>query len=91
MDETTIDRNAMGRLGKALSCGTDYPTTIALKGHQECPHVVPATVARGREAASTPTSGYRVTFTVAKWEMGRPVPMNSVGNRVAEVMQIRAF
>jgi len=33
MDETTIDRDAMGRLAKALAfiCGNDHPTTIALK------------------------------------------------------------
>jgi hypothetical protein len=33
MDETAIDREAMGRLGGALSfiCGADHPTTIALK------------------------------------------------------------
>ena len=33
MDETTIDRAAMGRLAKALVfvCGPDHPTTIALQ------------------------------------------------------------
>ena len=33
MDETTIDRAAMGRLARALEfiCGADHPTTIALK------------------------------------------------------------
>jgi hypothetical protein len=33
MDETTIDRAAMGRLAKALEfiCGADHPTTVALK------------------------------------------------------------
>jgi hypothetical protein len=33
MDETTIDREAMGRLAKALAfiCGADHPTTLALK------------------------------------------------------------
>jgi hypothetical protein len=33
MDEKTIDREAMGRLAKALAfiCGADHPTTIALK------------------------------------------------------------
>ena len=33
MDETTIDRTAMGRLAKALVfiCGPDHPTTVALK------------------------------------------------------------
>jgi hypothetical protein len=33
MDEATIDREAMGRLAKALVfvCGADHPTTIALK------------------------------------------------------------
>ena len=33
MDETKIDRDAMGRLAKALVfiCGADHPTTVALK------------------------------------------------------------
>ncbi len=33
MDETAIDREAMGRLAKALAfvCGADHPTTAALK------------------------------------------------------------
>ncbi len=33
MDETTIDRAAMGRLAKALVfvCGKDHPTTVALQ------------------------------------------------------------
>jgi hypothetical protein len=33
MDETTIDRAAMGRLAQALAfiCGADHPTTVALK------------------------------------------------------------
>ena len=33
MDETTIDKGAMGRLAKALTfvCGADHPTTVALK------------------------------------------------------------
>lgn len=33
MDETTIDREAMGRLAKALAfiCGGDHPTTVALR------------------------------------------------------------
>jgi hypothetical protein len=33
MDETTIDREAMGRLAKALEfiCGADHPTTVALR------------------------------------------------------------
>jgi hypothetical protein len=33
MNETTIDRAAMGRLADALAfiCGTNHPTTIALK------------------------------------------------------------
>jgi hypothetical protein len=33
MEETAIDREAMGRLAKALAfvCGADHPTTIALK------------------------------------------------------------
>ncbi len=37
MDETTIDRAAMGRLADALSfiCGADHPTTVALKTASE--------------------------------------------------------
>jgi hypothetical protein len=37
MDETTIDRAAMGRLAKALAfiCGPDHATTIALKAAAE--------------------------------------------------------
>jgi hypothetical protein len=37
MDETTIDRAAMGRLAKALTfiCGADHPTTVALKAAAE--------------------------------------------------------
>ena len=37
MDETTIDRAAMGRLAKALVfiCGPDHSTTIALKAAAE--------------------------------------------------------
>jgi hypothetical protein len=37
MDEPTIDRDAMGRLAKALAfiCGTDHPTTVALKAAAE--------------------------------------------------------
>ena len=33
MDETTIDRDAMGRLAQALAfiCGADHPTTVALR------------------------------------------------------------
>ncbi len=33
MDETTIDRDAMGRLAKACAfiCGPEHPTTIALR------------------------------------------------------------
>lgn len=33
MEETTIDRAAMGRLAKALAfiCGADHTTTVALK------------------------------------------------------------
>ena len=33
MDESTIDREAMGRLAKALAfiCGADHPTAAALK------------------------------------------------------------
>jgi hypothetical protein len=33
MDETTIDRAAMGRLAKAMVfiCGADHPTTAALR------------------------------------------------------------
>jgi hypothetical protein len=37
MDETTIDREAMGRLAKALAfiCGSDHPTAVALKAAAE--------------------------------------------------------
>ena len=37
MDETTIDRAAMGRLAKALAfiCGPDHPTTAALRAAAE--------------------------------------------------------
>lgn len=37
MDETTIDREAMGRLAKALDfiCGRDHPTTVALRAAAE--------------------------------------------------------
>lgn len=37
MDETKIDRVAMGRLAKALTfiCGADHPTTVALKAAAE--------------------------------------------------------
>ena len=37
MDETKIDRAAMGRLAKALVfiCGSDHPTTVALKAAAE--------------------------------------------------------
>ena len=37
MDEATIDRDAMGRLAKALAfiCGADHPTTVALKAAAE--------------------------------------------------------
>jgi hypothetical protein len=37
MDETTIDRAAMGKLAKALEfiCGADHPTTVALKTASE--------------------------------------------------------
>ena len=33
MDETNIDREAMGRLAQALSfiCGAEHPTTVALR------------------------------------------------------------
>ena len=33
MDETKIDRTAMGRLAKSLKfiCGADHPTTVALQ------------------------------------------------------------
>ena len=33
MDETSIDRDAMGKLAQAISfiCGADHPTTVALK------------------------------------------------------------
>jgi hypothetical protein len=37
MDETTIDRAAMGQLAKALEfiCGADHPTTVALRTASE--------------------------------------------------------
>ncbi len=37
MEETMIDRAAMGRLAKALVfvCGPDHPTTVALKAAAE--------------------------------------------------------
>ncbi|HAH64595.1 MAG TPA: hypothetical protein DCL72_03755 [Rhizobiales bacterium] len=37
MDETKIDRAAMGRLAKALVfvCGPDHPTTVALRAAAE--------------------------------------------------------
>lgn len=37
MDETKIDRAAMGRLAKSLAfiCGPDHPTTKALKAASE--------------------------------------------------------
>ncbi len=37
MDDTKIDREAMGRLAKALAfiCGGDHPTTVALKSAAE--------------------------------------------------------
>ena len=37
MDETAIDRDAMGRLAKALAfiCGADHPTTVALEAAAE--------------------------------------------------------
>jgi len=37
MDETTLDRTAMGRLAKALVfvCGPDHPTTVALQAAAE--------------------------------------------------------
>jgi len=37
MDESTIDRAAMGRLAKALEfiCGKDHPTTVALRSAAE--------------------------------------------------------
>jgi hypothetical protein len=37
MDESTIDRAAMGRLAKALEfiCGPDHPTTVALRAAAE--------------------------------------------------------
>jgi hypothetical protein len=33
VDETTIDRDAMGRLAKALQfiCGPEHPTTVSLR------------------------------------------------------------
>jgi hypothetical protein len=37
MDETMIDRDAMGKLASALAfvCGADHPTTLALKAAAE--------------------------------------------------------
>jgi hypothetical protein len=37
MDEANIDRDAMGRLAKALTfiCGADHPTTVALRAAAE--------------------------------------------------------
>ncbi|NNE82804.1 MAG: hypothetical protein HKN28_02425 [Alphaproteobacteria bacterium] len=37
MEELKIDRDAMGRLAKALAfiCGPDHPTTVALKAAAE--------------------------------------------------------
>jgi hypothetical protein len=37
MDESKIDRAAMGRLAKALVfvCGSDHPTTVALRAAAE--------------------------------------------------------
>lgn len=37
MEEIKIDREAMGRLAKALAfiCGPDHPTTVALKAAAE--------------------------------------------------------
>jgi len=37
MDETTIDRAAMGKLAKALEfiCGADHPTAVALRTASE--------------------------------------------------------
>jgi hypothetical protein len=37
MNEATIDREAMGRLAKALAfiCGADHPTTVALNAAAE--------------------------------------------------------
>jgi hypothetical protein len=37
MDETVIDREAMGKLAKALAfiCAPDHPTTLALKAAAE--------------------------------------------------------
>ncbi len=37
MEEVKIDREAMGRLAKALAfiCGPDHPTTVALKAAAE--------------------------------------------------------
>ena len=67
MDETTIDREAMGRLAKALAfiCGTDHPTTVALKAAAEsgaerdiknAPGVIPQTEAK-RSAGSVGDAG----------------------------------
>ncbi len=37
MEEVKIDREAMGRLAKSLAfiCGSDHPTTVALKAAAE--------------------------------------------------------
>jgi hypothetical protein len=37
MDETAIDRDAMGRLAQALAfiCGAEHPTTVALRTASE--------------------------------------------------------
>ena len=37
MDKASIDRDAMGRLAKALAfiCGADHPTSVALKAAAE--------------------------------------------------------
>ena len=57
MDETTIDRDAMGKLAQALAfiCGAEHPTTVALKTaaesglgarHQDRAHSFPAPEAK---------------------------------------------
>jgi hypothetical protein len=49
MDETTIDRAAMGRLANALAfiCGATHPTTVALKAAAESGADKDIKVARG--------------------------------------------
>lgn len=49
MTEPTIDRDAMGRLAKALAfiCGADHPTTVALRTAAESGTEKDIKVARG--------------------------------------------